>query len=310
MNALLTLLSLLPFFAFAAQSTIPKPTYEEIIERAIAPQDLTEKLDHLFANGELIRAFVTRENLMTNAERAKIATKYQMDKLAAYNYVFRTPLLPGYILKFGPIHWTNSHGGKAVRAEEVSNKNVSRVAYQQLAEDVIAMHNLQRVRVVKKHLYRVGTNTLLCDENYIVVAQDLQAELLSYEENIKRFASLTEEELNELKLIAREAFIADLKPENCMFGRNDGIIYLIDTEQTNKALESDFFLENPERMRLDTESALKKLAQFQKEEHISLYLKEKASAHLYTAMGIELDDKPTVTKEAEQLSIAIHAGLA
>ncbi len=277
-----------------------KLSHLKIIENAAPPPFLLKKLDALFkGNQELVDAFVQRENTMTNAQRRALAKKYKMIKLAGWNYVFRTSLLPGFILKFGPIHWTNSFGGVAIRCKEVINKNVSRVAYQQLIRGVIKKNHLKHVRVVKKYLYRVSKNKTLCDENYIVVAEDIENNLINYEKNLEKLRVLSEQDQEELCIIARQAYFADIKPEDCSFGK-DGIIYLIDTEQTCKAKETDFFLNNEEQMAIDSDIGVRRVDLFKKlkeTDWFARHIRKKASSSQYCEMGIEPNDKATVTQE-------------
>jgi len=284
--------------------------YQHIIDRAQLPAHASKQVDALFKDPEFIRAFIERKNCISNAERRKVAQKHQMHKISRWNYVFRTPEVPGYILKLGPIHWTNSFGGFAVREKEVTNKNVSRVAYQQLIEDVIEKRNLKHIRVIKKYLYPIPgkDHTQLSDDNFIVVAQDISDMLLSPEENLLHYktidATLFEEILEELRIVCREAYIADMKAPNCVFGK-DGKVYLIDTEQTNRAHEDDFFLKNPQQMQADTEYGLKWIERLKKTRDTDYYQKMleviRQSAPYYE-MGIEKDDAPTLTPEFTALT--------
>jgi len=281
--------------------------YSSIINQAVPPTSVKTQVDLLFQDPEFVQAFIQRENTMSNKQRRIIAQKYFLQKISRWNYVFKTPLVPGYILKLGGIHWTNSFGGSSVRAKDASNKNVSRVAYQQLIAQVIQNRQLKHVCVVKKYLYEIPGNPniprsekKLCDDNFIVLAQDLTDQLLTPEENYARYKTITQEQLEELNVIAREAYIADFKMMNCVFGKDDKI-YLIDTEQTNRAHEDDFFLKNPEQMAKDTAWGLKWIGRLTKvrddEKYYQTMLEVLRSSGPYYEMGIEPDDNPTVTQE-------------
>lgn len=287
--------------------------YETIVKRAVPPKELRQQLDELFKDKEFVQAFIQRENCMSNARRREIAQRLCFTKISRFNYIFKTPLIPGYILKLGPIHWTNSFGNRAVRENEASNKNVSRVAYQQLVEDVIIRNRLKHVRVVKKYLYRVPKEydmnqvIKLSDDNYIVIAEDLHETLLSQEENVVRFKDVTEEQLEELRIIAREAYMADLKIHNCIFGKDDKI-YIIDTEQTPGAHENDFFLKNPQQMQADIESGLRRVESLrlvQYPNYCATMIKVFRGLEPYWQMGIEPDNKPTVDTD-ELIELANH----
>ena len=287
--------------------------YEAIVKRAALPQEPKLQLDDLFKDTEFVQAFIQRKNCMSNARRREIAQRLAFSKISRFNYIFKAPQIPGYILKLGPIHWTNSFGGSAVREHHVTNRNVSRVAYQQLAEDVIERNHLKHVRVVKKYLYRIpkehDTKQIikLSDDNYVVVAEDSHESLLSLEENITRFKDVTEEQLEELRIIAREAYMPDLKIHNCIFGKDDKI-YIIDTEQTSRAQESDFFLKNAARMQADTESGLQRvesLRRVQDPSYCTTMIEVFQQLEPYLQMGLEPDDKPTVCTE-KLIELANH----
>lgn len=279
--------------------------YQQIIDRAKPPYQLVCDVQELFKDPSFLQAFVQRENSMTNSERRNIAIKHSLKKISRWNYVFKTPQVSGHILKLGPIHWTNSFGGFAVRAKEVTNKNVSRVAYQQLIEDVIIKKNLKHVRTINKYLLPIPgrDHKHLSDDNFIVVVPDLQQMLLSPEENLLTYKTieeaLLEEILEELRVISRNAYIADMKMPNCVFGK-DGLVYLIDTEQTNRAHESDFFLKNPKQMQADAEYGLKWIERLKKARDNDYYhtmVKVIRASEPYYEMGIEKDDQPTLTSE-------------
>lgn len=298
----------------ASDSRVYACEYETIVKRAMPPKELELQLAELFKDTEFVQAFTQRENCMSNAKRREIVQRLSLTKISRHNYVFKAPQIPGYILKLGPIHWTNSFGSRAVREIHVTNRNVSRVAYQQLVEDVIERNQLQHVRVAKKYLYRIPKEydetqiIKLSDDNYIVVAEDLHESLLSLEDNIVRFKDVTEEQLEELRVIARQAYVPDLKIHNCIFGK-DGKIYIIDTEQTSRAQESDFFLQNPQRMQADTESGLNRIESLRlvKDPNYCatmLKLFRHLEAH-YWQMGIEPDEKPTVCTD-ELIELANH----
>ncbi len=276
--------------------------YKHIIDRAISPASLKARVDQLFQNQDFVDAFIERKNKMSNAQRRAVAQKYQMQKIARWNYIFRTPLIPGYILKLGPIHWTNSFGGFLVRAKEVTNKNVSRVAYQQLIADVVEKEPLKHVCVVQKYLYEIpgrgdSKDKRLCDDNFIVLVEDIADILLSPEENIEQYKYVTEELLDELRIIARQAYVADFKMPNCVFGK-DGKIYLIDTEQTNRAHEADFFLKNSHQMAADTAEGLRligRLLKVRDDDYCKAMLRVECASAPYYEMGIEPDDTPTLS---------------
>ncbi len=282
--------------------------YSDIIDKAVPPAVPSAQLDLLFQDPDFVKAFIVRENIVTNAERRKIAEKYAMKKISRWNYVFKTPYVPGYILKLGPIHWTNSFGGFNVRAKEVTNKNVSRVAYQQLIARVIEQEGLKHVRVVDKYLYEIPgipgkrSHKKLCDDNFVVLAKDEEGLLLSPEENLFHYKTLEQDSfdefIEELRIISRKAYVADMKSPNCVFGK-DGKAYLIDTEQTNRAHEDDFFLKNPQQMAADTEYGLKWIERLKKpredDEYYYKMLEVIRSSAPYYEMGIEVDDRPTVT---------------
>ena len=283
------------------------PSYQAIVDRARPPEEVARLVDRLFQDRIFRDAFIVKDNTMPNAERRLVAEKYKMEKISRWNYVFKTPCVPGYILKLGPIHWTNSFGGFFVRQKEVTNKNVSRVAYQQLIEQVIKERGLKHVCVVKKFLYKIPDcndrqdgHIKLSDNNYVVLAEDLGDKLLTPQENLTKYREITEEQLDELRIIATEAHIADLKVHNCVFGR-DGKIYLIDTEQTNKAAEADFFLRNTKQMITDTLCGLKWVERLAKArddpEYYRTMLEVYRQSGPYYQMGIEPDDQPTVTQE-------------
>lgn len=295
------------FLAIASIAYAMENEYSHIISKAVPPAEVITQVDYLFQDQRFIEAFIQRKNSMSNAQRRVIAQSYDLKKISRWNYVFKTPLVPGYILKLGPIHWTNSFGGFAVREKEVSNKNVSRVAYQQLIEQVIQNKGLKNIAVIKKYLYEIPGSSdtprsekKLCDENFIVLVEDKTDMLLAPEENLGRYKSITSEQLEELRVIAREAYIADFKMPNCVFGK-DGKIYLIDTEQTNRAKQDDFFLKNPVQMASDTAYGLQwieRLTKARDDEHYyqTMFNVIRASAPYYD-MGIEPDDKPTVSQE-------------
>ena len=303
----IAILSLLSFPSIVLAQAHSKNQYSHIIDQAVPPIIVQSQVDVLFQDPQFVQAFIQRANTMSNKQRRVITQKYLLQKISRWNYVFKTPLVPQYILKLGGIHWTNSFGGCVVREKDASNKNVSRVAYQQLIAQVIEEKQLKHVRVIKKYLYEIPSNSgisrsekKLCDDNFIVLAEDKTDILLSPEENLEKYKSITEEQLEELRVIAREAYIADFKMFNCIFGR-DGKIYLIDTEQTNRAHEDDFFLKNPEQMAKDTAWGLKWIGRLTKvrddEQFYQTMLEVLRSSGPYYEMGIEPDDTPTVTQE-------------
>lgn len=277
---------------------------EKVILSSQSPADLSQKLDKLFEDRELVKSFISREDMVTNNHRYSVALEHGMKKLAWWNYVFRIESIPGYILKLGAIHSTNSYGGKKVRQGTSKYKNISRVVYQQEIQKVIDSCSLKHVGVPKKYLYKVGKGTELHDENYIVVCEDISDKLLSIEESCKSLKNITQEILDELDIIAKKARVADLTVGNCLLGK-DGKIYLIDTEHLCKNRDDFFFLTDATQMEKDTQEGLRNIRLLKKVKENPRYyekLVEVCQVHPQGClMGLEQDDKSTISQWAIEL---------
>lgn len=131
-------------------------------------------------------------------------------------------------------------------------QNISRVFYNQKIKMCVQENNLHHVRIIKKYLYHIpGKPAELCDDNYIVIVEDL-SKLLSTNKN-RLFADFMEsigrrdklgtdilavnpvyeELLTELVQVITYAGLWDLNEHNVYLIEEDGILKwaFIDTEK-------------------------------------------------------------------------------
>ncbi len=279
------------------KADLSKAEASQILAECQMPFEMAPRLDAFFSDPIVREVFIDRQQPMFAQHYQpilqQIVQKYRIGLNVNSKLFLIQNLIPGFLLKIQHMKLPSLPGiydyfktpiAADFRAAVTPYQNISRVFYNQKIKRCVQENHLNHVRIIEKYLYHIpGKPAALCDDNYVVVVEDI-SRLLATNRN-RQFAdfmessglrdksaadilavkSVYDELLTELVQVITYAGLWDLGETNVVLIDENGILKwaFIDTEKPGFGGSEDrsFFQKNYEEFRKNAECGVNELSE-------------------------------------------------